>query len=186
MNMQLVRALASPTRIRILDAIAEGPFSRRELADRTGEKPGVVDYHLEVLRATGCVRLAEPDRVSDTDERRYELSPRARPTRQLAPSRFLHAGPGHPPASVVRAAIERGMPSTGEDLFGERQSQLGCASMVVDAQGWREIAVAIGEAMDRISAAHEGSTERLNKSDEEGINATIAVASFESPASRVA
>jgi DNA-binding transcriptional ArsR family regulator len=178
--MQLVRALASPTRIRILDAIADGPASLRELVSRMAEKQGVVSYHLKVLRATGCVRVAEPEPVSEAGERLYELAPMARPTRQLAPSR-VRTGPGHPPAGAVRAAIERGTPSTGEDLFGQRQNQLSCTSMVVDEQGWREIAAAIGEAMDRISTAHEGSAKRLTEGEENGINATVAVASFESP-----
>jgi DNA-binding transcriptional ArsR family regulator len=184
--MQVVRALANPTRIQILDAIGEGPASPSELGARTGEPPGVIAYHLRVLRATGCVRLVEDAPVGATLDRPYELAPTATPTRRLARPRADHSGPGHPPASIVQSVLERGRRHGGENLLGERQEQLSCASIVVDKQGWREISTAIGEALDRISTAEERSAERLSAGAEEGIEATIAVLTFESPSRRAA
>lgn len=184
-NMQVVRALGNPTRIRILDAIGEGPANSRELAARTGGSPGVIAYHLRVLRATGCVRLVEDAPAGPATERPYELDPAATPTRRLARVRGAHSGPGHPPASVVQSVLERGMRHRGENLLGERKEQLSCASIVVDRQGWQEISLAIGEALERISNAHERSAERLAASSDRGIEATIAVMTFES-ASRAA
>lgn len=184
--MQVVRALANPTRIRILDAIAEGPASPTELGARIGETPGVIAYHLRVLRATGCVRLVEDAPVGPAIERPYELAPSAMPTRRLAPTRAAHSGPGHPPASIVQSVLERSRRHRGENLFGERKEQLSCASIVVDKEGWQEIAAAIGEALDRISTAQERSAERLSTSSTKGIEATIAVMTFESPSRRAA
>jgi DNA-binding transcriptional ArsR family regulator len=181
--MQLVRALANPTRIRILSAVAEGPCSARQLAERLDEKPGVVGYHLKVLRVTGCLRLADPERIAAPGEQAYELAPGVTPM-QLVRRESAHSGPGHPPAAVVRTVLEKGKSHRGEDLFGMRRDQLSCASMVVDRQGWRDISAAIGEALDRISTAHRESTRRLTESEEEGISATVAVASFESSEGR--
>jgi hypothetical protein len=87
---------------------------------------------------------------------------------------------------VVRSALERGRPQRGEDLLGERKGQLSCGSVVVDRQGWREIAAAVGEALDRISAAHERSAERLAAGDEEEIEATVALMTFESSSAEAA
>lgn len=184
--MQVVRALANPTRIRILDAIAERPASPREIGTTIGESPGVVGYHLRVLRATGCVRMVEDAPVGPTVERPYELAPSATPTRRLAPARATHSGPGHPPASIVQSVLERGRRHRGENLLGERKEQLSCASIVVDRQGWQEISEAIGEALDRISTAQERSAERLSTGSTNGIEATIAVMTFESPRRRAA
>lgn len=184
--MQVVRALANPTRIRILNAIADNPASPRELGARIGETPAAIGYHLRVLRASGCVRLVEDAPPRASVDRPYELAPSATPIRRVAPSPSGHPGPGHPPASVVQAALERGRRRHGEDLFGERRDQLSCASLVVDREGWQEISAAIGEALDRISAAHERSTERLSAGTDAGIEATIAVATFESPSRRAA
>jgi DNA-binding transcriptional ArsR family regulator len=182
--MQVARALANPTRIRILDAIAEGPAGPRELSAAVGESRGVVAYHLRVLRASGCVRLVEEAPVGAAPDRPYELTPAAAMTRRLARPRAVHSGPGHPPASIVRSVVERGRRHHGEDLLGERKDLLSCASIVVDRQGWKEISATIGEALERISTAHERSAARLAASPEEGIEATIAVATFESNARR--
>lgn len=184
--MQVVRALTNPTRIRILDALGEGPASPRELSARIDVAPGVVDYHLRVLRATGCIQLTEPEKIGPAGDRPYELAATATPTRWLARPKLVHSGPGHPPAAFVQSILQHGAPHRGEDFLGARKDQMSCASIVVDKQGWREISAAIGEAMDRISTAHRESTARMADSEEEGIEATIAVATFESPGGRAA
>jgi hypothetical protein len=105
----------------------------------------------------------------------------------MAPGRLMRRSRfGHPPAAVVRSIVERGMPNPGTDILGDGKDQISCASLVVDAQGWREISAVIAKALDRISIAHEKSTERLGDSGEEGISATVALASFESPRRRTA
>lgn len=180
--MQVVRALANPTRIRLLEAIADEPAGVRHLGALVGEAPGVVSYHLRVLRATGCVRMAQTDIARRTEDCEYELAPTATPTRRLGRPRLLHSGPGHPPAAVVQSALDRGAPVRGEDLFGERKHQLGCTSIAVDKRGWQEIAAAVGEAMDKIWTAQERSRERLAEDGGESIEAAVAVAAFESPA----
>lgn len=182
--MQVVKALANPARIRIVSALAEGPATPRQLAARLEEKNSVTAYHLKVLRVTGCIQQAEGEQNGPAHERLYELTPSAKPTRELGRSWPTGSGVGHPPAALVRSVIERGQANRGEDLFGARQNQLSCASIVVDKQGWREISAAIGHALDRIWTAHERSSRRLSESDEERIEATIAVASFESIADR--
>jgi DNA-binding transcriptional ArsR family regulator len=184
--MQVVRALASPTRIRILDAMGEGSANPRQLGARIGGSPGVIAYHLRVLRATGCVRLVEDAPVGAALERPYELAPTATPTHRLVPPRGGDSGPGHPSASIVQSVLDRGRRRRGENLLGERKEQLSCGSIVVDKQGWQEISTAIGEALDRISTAQERSAERLSTGAEKGIEATIAVLAFESPSRRPA
>lgn len=184
--MQLVRALANPARIRIINALAEGPATPTRLSTRMHEKNGVIAYHLKVLRTTGCIQQSESDQLGPAEERVYELAADATPTRELGRSWPTGSGVGHPPAVLVRSVVERGSSHRGEDLFGARQNQLSCTSIVVDKQGWREISAAIGEALDRIATVHERSVQRLSNSDEEGINATIAVANFESSVPRAA
>lgn len=185
-NMQLVRALVNPTRIRILDAIAEGATSPSQLAETLDERVSVVCYHVTVLRSTGCIQQVETEQSGPAAERSYQLAPEAKPTRHMAPGRLMRSGFGHPPAAFVRSIVEREMRHPGTDIFGDGKDQLSCASIVVDAQGWREISATIARAVDRISIAHERSTQRLSDSGEEGISATIAVASFESPRRSIA
>jgi helix-turn-helix protein len=177
--MQLVRALVNPTRIRILDAIAEGPTTPSKLAEILDERVSIVRYHVTVLRSTGCIRQVEAEQSGPAAERSYQLAPEAMPTRHMVPGRLMRSGFGHPPAAFVRSIVEREMRHPGTDIFGGGKDQLSCASIVVDAQGWREISATIARAVDRISITHEKSAQRLSDSGEEGISATIAVASFE-------
>jgi DNA-binding transcriptional ArsR family regulator len=180
-NTQLVSALVNPTRIRILDAIAEGAASPAELATTLSVRVSVIGYHITVLRSTGCIRQVQAEQSGPAAERRYELTPDATPTRFIAPERLMRPGFGHPPAALVQSIVERGMPNPGTDLFGHGKDQLSCASILVDAQGWREISTTLAKTIDRISKVHQKCAGRLSDSGEEGIWATIAVASFESP-----
>ena len=184
MDTQLVRALVNPTRIRILDAIGEAAASPSQLAEILDERVSVVEYHISVLRSTGCIQQSPAEQSGPAAERCYELAPEATPTRQMAPGRLMPPRFGPPPAAVVRSIVEQSMPIPGTGIFGEGEDQLSCASVVVDAQGWREISTAIAKVVDRISVAHEESAPRLSDSGEEGINATIAIVSFESPRRR--
>lgn len=183
MNIQLVRALVNPTRIRILDAIAEGATSPSQLAETLDERVSIVGYHVTVLRSTGCIQQVA-EQSGPATERCYQLAPEVTPTRHMVPGRLMRSGFGHPPAAFVRSIVEREMRHPGTDIFGGGKDQLSCASIVVDAQGWREISTTIARTVDRISTLHEKSTQRLSDSGEEGISATIAVASFGSPPAR--
>lgn len=182
MDRQLVRALLNPMRIRILDAVAESPASTRQLADRLGEGLSVVSYHVGVLRETGCVQPVQAEQENPGDELTYELTPPATPTRRLPPRQATPSVLGHPSAAALRTIVKRGTDGleTGT-LSGGPGDHLSCVSIVLDQQGWQEVSAAIGSALDRVSVAHEESTKRLSDTDEEGISATVAVASFESP-----
>jgi Bacterial regulatory protein, arsR family len=174
-DARLVRALLNPTRIRILDSVAEGPATPRQLAASLGQSVDVVSYHLEVLRATGCIQRGEPSVGDDP----FELAPSATPIRRLAHKQPPHAPPNHPSAAVLREILSRGIANLKTGSFGERRGeQLSCISVVLDRQGWYEVTTAIGDALDRVSIAYEKSTARLADNEEAGIDATVAMASF--------
>ena len=182
MDTQLVRALLNPTRIRILDAVAEGPVGSRELAVMLEEKLGVVSYHLGVLCETGCIQPTKAEQAGSGDERAYELAPLATPTRRMAQRQATPSVVGHPSAAALRTIVGRGAGSLAIGALGEgKGDHLSCFSIVLDRQGWQEVSAAVSDALDRISIVHEESTRRLTDPDEERISATVAVASFESP-----
>lgn len=178
--MQLARTLLNPTRIRILGAVADAPASSSQLAATLGENANIVAYHVEVLRATGCLQPTGAAQAGREDECTYELVPSATPTRHLPQPGLVPPVFCHPSAAALRAVVNSGVAT--ETGIGEHQGdQLSCVSIVLDRRGMREVSAAIGGVLDRVSVAHEESTQRLAGSGEEGINATIAVARFESP-----
>ena len=55
MRARVLKALAHPTRLLIVDRLAEGACSVGELAEHTGAKFPVVSRHLALLREVGIV-----------------------------------------------------------------------------------------------------------------------------------
>lgn len=54
-----VRALAEPTRMAILNALADGPMSVKDLAGRLGRAPDRLYYHLRRLEEHGLVEATD-------------------------------------------------------------------------------------------------------------------------------
>lgn len=54
----LFKALADPARLRILGALAERPFSGRELSERLGLTPPTISHHMARLADAGLVRVS--------------------------------------------------------------------------------------------------------------------------------
>jgi len=146
------------------------------------ERPGVISYHVAVLQETGCIQPAQTEQAGSGEDRTYELAPAATPTRRLAQRQAVSSAVGHPSAATLRTIVGRGTGRLEMGPLGEgRGDHLSCSSIVLDRQGWREVSEAIGDALDRVSIAHEESIRRLADTDEERISATVALASFESP-----
>ena len=84
---RMLRVLADPERLRIIQCLRDGPHNVGEVADLLGETIVKVSYHLGVLRQAGVVR--------DTKTGRhvlYELHPEVfRPTAKGAAD-FLDLG----------------------------------------------------------------------------------------------
>lgn len=183
MDTQLVRALLNPMRIRIFDAVAEGPASPSRLATTLDEGLGVVSYHVGVMRTTGCLQPVRATRPRRGDQCVYELTPLAAPARKrLSHGRISPPTLGHPSATALRAIVDREIADL--DAPGERRGdRLGCMSIALDRQGLQQVSTAIAGALDQVSIAQEESARRLAGTGDEAIEATIAVASFKSPSS---
>jgi DNA-binding transcriptional ArsR family regulator len=55
--MRLLKALADPTRLQILQHLSEKPYPLTELARLLRLRPSTVVHHLHILRLAGLVRL---------------------------------------------------------------------------------------------------------------------------------
>lgn len=156
MGASLAKAVLNPTRIRILDALANGAAEPQQLARTLDDDSRTISYHVAVLSATGCVQPVDAERPRE--ESSYELTQQASAFRRL--TRRL------PVPDMQR---------------GSSANQLSYGSIVVDRQGWEEVSAALAEAVERVSTAHRESAERLDDTPGESISATVAVAGFELP-----
>ena len=69
MIAQRFRVLSEPTRIRLLDALREGPLTVADLQDSTGASQQNVSKHLALLLESGLVR-----RVKDGNRAFYSIA----------------------------------------------------------------------------------------------------------------
>jgi len=67
--LQALKALADPTRLRILRYLAQEPLTQAELARRLRLRPPTVTHHLHALRVAGLVHIML-QKVKD-DNNRY-------------------------------------------------------------------------------------------------------------------
>ncbi len=66
-------------------------------------------------------------------------------------------------------------------LDARDDSYLTWTPLVVDEEGWNEVASMMAETLDRVFSVQVKSAERLAQAGAEGTNVTVALASFESP-----
>jgi DNA-binding transcriptional ArsR family regulator len=67
-----VRALGHPLRLAVLDALAEGPATNLQLAERLGASPSKMFFHVRQLLRAGLIRRGESRVVGGVVEKYYE------------------------------------------------------------------------------------------------------------------
>ena len=75
-DQRLVRALAHPLRVRILEILSERVASPNLLAKELGVDLGDVAYHTRTLNSCGCLELVDTARRRGATEHFYKAAPR--------------------------------------------------------------------------------------------------------------
>ena len=122
LQAEILKTLASPRRIEILHALAEGPIEVGRLADAIGASQPNVSQHLAVLRGAGIVeaerdgrevryRLADPDVIVACGVMRAVLERRLRRLGEVAASGNAQATAAAPtPVSTYIRSSEVTLP----------------------------------------------------------------------------
>ncbi|MGE5594092.1 MAG: ArsR/SmtB family transcription factor [Betaproteobacteria bacterium] len=71
-DVDQLRMMAHPYRLRIMHDLAKGKFTVTQLAERYGDTPAKVHHHVKKLEKVGLVRLVETREVSGILEKYYE------------------------------------------------------------------------------------------------------------------
>ncbi|HEY0317008.1 MAG TPA: helix-turn-helix domain-containing protein [Solirubrobacterales bacterium] len=164
----LATVFSHPLRIRIITALAAEPASATMLSSRFGDV-SVSDcfYHFSALKKGGIVELVRSRKVRGAKERIYSLAPRSRwrDSQLLRP--FIDA--------LLAMSLEtRAVTATTVPL-------------VIDAQGFSEVAEVLRDTLHAVDQVADESQERLRDTrPEEKISAVVAVAAFEASKFEVA
>jgi DNA-binding transcriptional ArsR family regulator len=179
-DQQLVKALAHPLRAQILAILNERVASPNELSQELGEGLSQVSYHVKVLRDYECIELVKTEPRRGAVEHYYRgmkrsflndvnwdgLSPSAKEGISVAGVRM-----------IMSEAIE----ALGAGTFDAREdSHLSCTPVIVDEQGWTDIAAVLATALEQVLEIQGQSAGRLAEAKQDGIPATVAILGFES------
>jgi hypothetical protein len=184
-DQRLVRALAHPLRIRILEALTERVASPIRLSDDLEAGLSHVAYHTRALDKCGCLELVDTAQRRGATEHFYKASSHSfigdRIWRRV-PRTLLGGVSGATLQSFMDravAALEAGT------IDGREDTTLYWTPVLLDQQGWDMVTAAMEEAVDKVLEVQAESRQRLAESKSPGaISAIVGLASFETPGSR--
>jgi DNA-binding transcriptional ArsR family regulator len=111
-NLEQVRVLADPLRIRIVEKLCDDEHTTKQVAEALGEKPTKLYHHVEALEKVGLIRQTRTKRNRGTLER-YYLSVARRFNTEAA----LFAGDDSPPAAeALQSIVATILETTGREL----------------------------------------------------------------------
>jgi DNA-binding transcriptional ArsR family regulator len=178
-DQNLVKALAHPMRVRILEALQGRTASPTELAREFHESLGVVSYHVNALLEVDCIEQVGTRPKRGTIEHFYTARPRS-----FIGHQDWRRAPLSVRAGVTGEALRTFVAKIGEaidaDTIDRREdTTLNWMPITVDEQGWRETAEILDRALQALMKVAAASRERLG--DEPGIPVVTGLAAFETP-----
>jgi hypothetical protein len=184
-DQRLIRALAHPLRIRILEALTERIASPIRLSDDLDAGLSHVAYHTRALDKCGCLELVDTAQRRGATEHFYKASPHSfigdRIWRRV-PRALLGGVSGATLQSFMDravAALEAGT------IDGREDTTLSWSPVLLDQRGWNEVTATMKETVTKVLAIQDESRARLSKRKGRGaISAIVGLASFETPGSR--
>jgi hypothetical protein len=177
----LVKALAHPIRVLILEKLQTRTASPTELARETRESLGVVSYHVNALLGVDCLEQVRTQPKRGTIEHFFTARPRSFIGHQDWRKVPLSVRGGVTEEAVrtfiarVASAIEAGT------IDSREETTLHWMPMMVDEQGWKDAAAILDRARRELTEVAADSRDRLGEKD--GIPIVSGLAAFEVPES---
>jgi DNA-binding transcriptional ArsR family regulator len=181
LDQALIRSLAHPLRIRILEVMQTRAASPVELSRQFRLSVGVVSYHVNVLRQTKAIAWVRNGKARGAVEHFY----RANPWSSIADQQWRRV-PIAIRSGITSEAIRTFVAKAGEALDAgtidsRDETTLNWMPVSVDERGWAEIAEIFDRARSEIMAVAAQSRDRLGSRN--GIPMVTAMAAFETPPS---
>ncbi|HET6997167.1 MAG TPA: hypothetical protein VFI03_01130 [Solirubrobacterales bacterium] len=184
-DQRLVKALAHPLRIKILEILGERVTSPNRLSEDLDAGLSHVAYHTRALDRCGCLELVDTAQRRGATEHFYKASPHSFIGQRIwrrVPRALLGGVSGATLQSFMDravAALEAGT------IDGREDTTLYWMPVRLDEQGWNQVTATMEETVDKVLTIQSESRERLAQRRGRGaISAIIGVASFETPHSR--
>jgi DNA-binding transcriptional ArsR family regulator len=154
-----VKAISHPLRVRILAMLQERSATPTQLAGWLGSRLGVVAYHVRTLHQLGLVELVEETRVRGAIAHTYRATERPVISDE-AWARADRVAKNATDDAILQTIAEYARVSAAGGGFDRSDTHLSRMHMHLDEQGWRELADACAEALERMQQIEEESKRR--------------------------
>lgn len=186
-DQRLVRSVAHPLRIRILEALTDHVASPNAIAEKLDEDLTNVAYHTRALGGLGALELVDTARRRGAVEHFYKATPRAfvgNPSWRKVPPSLL----GGVSSATLQTFIDKAIAALeAGTLDGRTDTVFRWLPLSLDEEGWEEIVAIMEEATELMLAAHLRSQDRLTESGGRAVVSTVVgQAAFETAGSREA
>lgn len=171
LNEKLVRAVSHPVRVKAFVIMAERPpASSKQIAEELGEDLSNVGYHVRELARLEMIELVDTKQRRGAVEKFYRAIERPlvteadwetmHPAERAAFSTYV--------VQLVMMDISRSIDAGRFDLRTDRH--LSRAPLLVDAEGWRELAEIHADALYRTLDVQARAAGRMAEGGEEGFH----------------
>jgi DNA-binding transcriptional ArsR family regulator len=180
-DRRLAKALAHPMRIQILAILSHRSISPVEFSRETGESLSDASYHFRKLEELECAEIVRTVPVRGSTQHFYRGTKRPLLVegdwKQLPP-----AIRGGVTGTVLRTFVDRASHAIEAGTFDARDdSHFSWTPVTLDEEGWLELGELLEATLEKATEVEVRAAQRLAKDGAEPINATFALASFESP-----
>lgn len=184
-DQRLVRAIAHPLRIQILEALTDHVASPNALANQFETGLSDVAYHTRALDRYGALELVDTAQRRGATEHFYKAKPEAFVSgpmwRKVPPT--LRGGVS---AATLQTFLDKAIAALeAGTLDGRDDTVLRWMPLHLDEEGWKEVISILEEATKLMLAAHLRSQDRLTENGGGGtVSTVVGMAAFETAASR--
>lgn len=186
-DQRLVRALAHPLRVQILEILSEAVASPNRLSEELETALPDVAYHTRALDKCGCLELVRTTQKRGAIEHFYKASPDSfvgnREWRKVP--RSLRGGVS---GATLQTFIDKAVTALESGtLDGRDDTVFRWMPLLLDQRGWKEVIAILEEATNLVLASHLRSQDRLTEAGGRGaMSSVIGLAGFETARSQAA
>jgi hypothetical protein len=186
-DQRLVRALAHPLRVRILDVLTERIASPNRLAVELDAGLSHVAYHTRTLDEYGCLDLVDTAQKRGATEHFYKARPLAF-VGNMEWRKVPRSLRGAVTVATLQTFIDKVAAALKVGTMDRDDTVFTWFPLLLDDEGWEEANAYVKEAIERVQEAQARSQERLSRSGgmKKAISAIVGFAQFEARGSREA
>jgi DNA-binding transcriptional ArsR family regulator len=177
-DQRIMKALSHPLRVRMLTLLNQKVSSPSELAEELDEPLGNVSYHMRFLADLKMVKLVRTEPRRGAVEHYYEA---------LEPPLISDDDWAQLPVALRRSLSDSTLGNIARDLksagdgggFDRDNMHLSRTALLLDEQGWDDLAAVLIDVLERARGIQEQSNKRRKRAPNGGIPTALVLMQFE-------